>query len=39
MGQFEVVLIETLVVVTKLGIPLAILFLIGYMIRSRHLGS
>ena len=34
MGQFEVVLTETLGVVTRLGAPLAILFLIGYMIRS-----
>lgn len=36
MGQLEAVLIETLVIVTRLGIPLAILFLIGYIIHSRH---
>ena len=36
MEQFEAVLIETLGVVTKMGIPLAIFFLIGYMIRSQH---
>ena len=33
MEQFEAVLIETLVVVIQMGIPLAIFFLIGYMIR------
>jgi hypothetical protein len=33
MGQFEVMLRETLVVVIQMGIPLALLFLIGYMIR------
>ena len=33
MGQFETVLIETLVIVTRLGVPVVILFLIGYMMR------
>ena len=37
MGQFENILIETLAITTQLGIPVAILFLIGYMIRIRHL--
>lgn len=37
MGQFENVLIEALVITTQLGIPVAILFLIGYMMRLRHL--
>ena len=37
MGQFDNVLIETLVIITRLGIPVAILFLIGYMMRLRHL--
>lgn len=37
MGQFENVLIEMLVITTQLGIPVAILFLIGYMMRLRRL--
>ncbi len=37
MGQFETVLIETLIVVIQMGIPLAIFFLIGYMIRLQNL--
>ena len=37
MGQFENVLIQTLVITTHLGIPVAILFLIGYMMRLRNL--
>ena len=37
MGQFENILIETLVITTQLGIPVAILFLIGYLLRIRHL--
>lgn len=36
MEQFEAVLIDTLLIVVKLGIPVTILFLIGYMVRSRH---
>lgn len=36
MGQFEAVLIETLVVVIQMGIPLAIFFLIGYMLRLKQ---
>ena len=39
MEQFESVLIETLVVVIQTGIPLAIFFLIGYMIRLQHNNS
>ena len=39
MEQFELVLIETLVIVIQTGIPLAILFLIGYMIRLQHSNS
>lgn len=37
MGEFEAVLTETLVITTRLGIPVIMLFLIGYMIRIRHL--
>jgi|GEM_PF-2731657 len=33
MGQFEAVLRDTLLIVTQLGVPLAILFVIGYMLR------
>lgn len=36
MGQFENVLAETLVITTRVGIPLVILFLIGYIIRIWH---
>ena len=39
MGQFENVLVETLVITTRLGLPIAILFLIGYMMRIRHVGG
>jgi len=34
--QFEAVLVDTLLIVVKLGIPVTILFLIGYLVRSRH---
>ena len=37
MGQFENVLIDTLIITTQMGIPVAILFLIGYMMRLRRL--
>jgi hypothetical protein len=33
MAQFETILTETLVITISLGIPLVILFLIGYLIR------
>ena len=33
MGQFESVLIDTLVITIRMGIPLIILFLIGFLIR------
>ena len=36
MEQFGSVLTETLVIVTRLGIPLVILFLIGHMMRSHQ---
>ena len=36
MEQFEAVLMEALVVVIQTGIPLAIFFLIGHMIRLQH---
>ena len=36
MEQFELVLMETLIAVIRLGIPLALFFLIGYMLRARH---
>ena len=37
MGQFEETLIDTLDFVTRLGISVVILFLIGYILRLRHL--
>lgn len=37
MGEFETVLTETLVIIFRLGIPLAIFFLIGYLILKRSL--
>jgi hypothetical protein len=33
MGQFQAMLTETLVITTRLGIPVIMLFLIGYMLR------
>ena len=36
MGEFENVLTETLVITTRLGIPVIILFLIGYMLRAHR---
>ena len=39
MGQFEKTLLDTLVFITRLGISVVILFLIGYILRLRHLKS
>jgi len=39
MGQFENVVLDTLVIITHLGIPVAILFVIGYMMRLRRLSQ
>jgi len=36
MGQFEIALADFLAITIRAGIPLAILFLIGYMIRMWH---
>ena len=39
MEQFEQTLLDTLVFVTRLGISVVILFLIGYILRLKHLKS
>ena len=39
MEPFEAVLIDTLLIVVKLGVPVAILFLIGHMVRSLRRSS
>ncbi len=39
MEQFESVLTETLVIVIRTGIPLAIFFLTGYMLRLQQRNS
>lgn len=35
MGQFESTLMDALITTTRVGIPLILLFLIGYLIRIR----
>lgn len=37
MGQFDAVMRDTFIITTRLGLPVVILFLIGYMIRMRYL--
>ena len=39
MEQFEAVLAETLLGTFRMGVPVAILFLIGFMMYTRHIHS